>query len=355
MNRRDFLKKAGIAAATGTAVISSSLNAAAEKKYQWNLVTSWPPGLPVLHDGPVSFAQKVNTMSGGQLTIKVYAGGELVPPLGVFEAVSQGMVQCGHSASYYWAGKVPSAQWFTSVPFGLSATDYNTWLYAGNGLKLWQEVYAPFNIIPRPMGDTGAQMFGWFNKKIDTVADLKGLKIRMPGLAGRVLANAGAAVVLIPGGEIYTAIERGAIDAVNWIGPAHDMKMGFHKVTKYYYGPGWQEPSGRTELMINRNAYESLPKDLQQIVDTAAGEVDLATQSQFEQINSDSLDKLRETKEIQLLNLSHEFLQDMKKLADETLEEAAAENPMSAKIHKEYKAFKTKIQSWGSFSRVPYI
>lgn len=353
MDRRDFLKTAGIAAASTTLLNTASI-ARGAKSYQWNMVTSWPPGLAVLHDGPVQFAKRVNEMTGGRLTIKVYAGGELVPPLGVFEAVSQGMVQCGHSASYYWAGKAPAAQWFTSVPFGLSSTDYNTWLYAGNGLQLWEEVYAPFSIIPRPMGDTGAQMFGWFNKEINTINDLKGLKIRMPGLAGRVLAKAGAAVVLIPGGEIYTSIERGAIDAVNWIGPAHDMKMGFHKVTKYYYGPGWQEPSGRTELMINKEAYESLPTELQKIVDVAAAEADLAMQAQFELINSDSLNTLRKTKGIKLMNLSLQILGDLKKLTNNTLAEAASENPMSTKVHKEYTAFQDKIQRWGSFSQVPY-
>lgn len=352
MKRRTFLKKAGLCAA----VAASSrvpLARAGSAKIRWRMVTSWPPTMAVLQTGPMEFAKRVEELSEGDLSIQVFAGGELVPPMGVFDAVSQGMIQCGHSAPYYWAGKVPAAQWFTAVPFGLSAQEYNTWLYQGDGLKLWEEVYAPFHLVPRPMGDTGAQMFGWFRCEMNTVSDLKGLKIRMPGLAGRVLAKAGAAVVLLPGSEIYTAFERGAIDAVNWIGPAHDMKMGFHRVAKYYYGPGWQEPAGRVELLINRRAYDALPDSLKAIVDSAAAEADMKMQAEFEALNAEALQSLGQDGRVRIKRLSEGFLQDMQKLSEEVLADAAAHDPLSGKVHAAYEKFKSTLHSWTKFSQMP--
>jgi TRAP-type mannitol/chloroaromatic compound transport system substrate-binding protein len=301
MKRRSFLKKIGAASMAGAALAASAPSViASEKKIMWRMVTSWSPGMPILQTSACDFAKRVKELSDGGLTIQVFAGGELIPPLGVFDAVSQGTVHCGHSASYYWAGKSVAAQWFTSVPFGLNSQGMNAWLYQGNGLKLWEETYAPFNLVPRPAGNTGMQMGGWFNKEINSLEDLKGLKMRIPGLGGKVIAKAGATVVLLAGGEIYTSLERGVIDATEWIGPAHDMRMGFHKVAKYYYSPGWHEPGSVLEITINRKAYDALPLDLKEVVDAAAAEQNVLMLAEFEKANAASLLKLKESGKIDI-------------------------------------------------------
>ncbi len=257
MERRDFLKKAGMTAA-GALAATAGLAACAQEKqeeakapeakapavqakktHEWKMVTTWPPNLPVLQTGAERFAKRVEEATGGQLKIQVFAGGELVPPLGVFDAVSEGTVECGSGAAYYWAGKVPAAQWFAAVPFGFNAQGINAWFYSGGGLQLWEEVYAPFNVIPRPQGNTGVQMGGWFRKDMNTIDDYKGLKMRIPGLGGKVISKAGGTVVLLPGGEIFTSLERGVIDATEWVGPMHDLRMGFYKAAKNYYYHGW--------------------------------------------------------------------------------------------------------------------
>lgn len=195
------------------------------KVFRWKMVTTWPANFPVFQEGAEKFADDVRVMSNGRLDIQVYAGGELVPALQVFDAVSQGTVEMGHGSAYYWAGKVPEAQFFSSVPFGMTAKGMNAWLYNGGGLELWREVYAPFNLMPFPMGNTGVQMGGWFNKKIESLEDIKGLRMRIPGLGGKVLKSAGGNPVLMAGGEIYTALERGTIDATEWVAPFHDLRL----------------------------------------------------------------------------------------------------------------------------------
>ncbi|MCP4220427.1 MAG: TRAP transporter substrate-binding protein, partial [bacterium] len=286
MERRDFLKKAGTstAAAIATAAGATTLlgckkesakkqkpaAAVTKKTYEWKMVTTWPPNLPLLQTGAERFAKRVGELSDGRLKIKVFAGGELVPPMGVFDAVSKGSVEAGSGAAYYWAGKVRAAQWFTAVPFGLNAQGMNAWFYGGDGLKLWDEAYAPFNLIGRPVGNTGVQMGGWFRKEINSIEDFNGLKMRIPGLGGKVVAKAGGTVVLLPASEIFTSLERGVIDATEWVGPMHDLRMGFYKAAKYYYYPGWHEPGTCLEAMFNKKAYESLPKDLRQILESVA-------------------------------------------------------------------------------------
>ena len=246
---------------------SSSEPTTPAKTFHWKMVTTWPPNFPVFQEGVMQFANDIETISDGRLQIQVYAGGELVPALQTFDAVSQGTVQMGHGAAYYWAGKVPAAQFMSTVPFGMTAKGMNAWLYSGGGLELWREIYKPFNIIPFPAGNSGVQMGGWFKKKITTVADLKGLKMRIPGLGGKVLAKAGGTPILLAGGEVYTALERGAIDATEWVGPYHDQRLGLYQAAQYYYYPGWHEPGTTLELIVNTQAWKSLPTDLQRIVE----------------------------------------------------------------------------------------
>jgi len=234
MKRRDFLKKAGLGAAAIAATTVSAPAVLAQKKYSWKMVTTWPPGLPVLQEGCERLAKRVGELTDGRLKIQVFAAGELVPAFESFQAVSDGTVEVGSGAAYYWAGKEPASQWFAAVPFGMNAQGMAAWFHGGDGLKLWEETYAPFNLIPRPGGSTGVQMGGWFNKKINTIDDFKGLKMRIPGLGGKVVAKAGGTVVLTPGGEIFTNLERGVIDATEWVGPYHDLRLGLYQAAKYY-------------------------------------------------------------------------------------------------------------------------
>ena len=236
------------------------------KNYSWRLVTTWPKNYPGVGLGPENFAQLVEEMTDGRLKIKVYGNGELIPALEVFDAVSRGTVEMGHGAAYYWIGKLPAAQFFTTLPFGLNAQERNAWLYFGGGIELWEKAYEPFNLIPMAGGNTGVQMGGWFNKEINSLEDLKGIRIRMPGLAGEVFSRAGGEAVLMPGSEIFTNLQTGVIDAAEWIGPYNDLTFGFHQVAKYYYYPGWQEPGAMTEFIFNKEAFDELPDDIKAIL-----------------------------------------------------------------------------------------
>ena len=210
-----------------------------QQVYQWRMVTTWPKNLPGLGTAPERMAENIRTMSQGRLNIKVYGAGEVVPALEVFEAVSQGTVQMGHGAAYYWRGKVPIAQFFTAVPFGLTAQEMNGWLLHGGGMELWRELYARYNLVPIPGGNTGVQMAGWFNREINSLDDFKGLKMRIPGMGGEVFERAGGTAINLPGGEIFTSMQTGVIDATEWVGPYNDLAFGLHQVARYYYYPGW--------------------------------------------------------------------------------------------------------------------
>jgi TRAP-type mannitol/chloroaromatic compound transport system substrate-binding protein len=241
-----------------------------QRTYHWRMVTTWPKNFPGLGTTAENFARLVNEMSAGRLQVRVYGANEIVPAMGVFDAVSSGSVEMGHGGSYYWRGKVPAAQFFTTIPFGMNAQEMNAWLHRGGGMELWREVYAPFNVLPFAGGNTGIQMAGWFNREIHSIRDLRGLRMRIPGIAGDVFNRAGGTSVNIPGGELYTALQTGVIDAAEWVGPANDLAFGFHQIARYYYYPGWQEPGSTLELIVNKTAYESLPRDLQKIITVAA-------------------------------------------------------------------------------------
>ncbi|MEN8806896.1 MAG: TRAP transporter substrate-binding protein [Desulfobacterales bacterium] len=369
MKRRDFLRKASIGAAAAVAATAGILGcgkkeeekkeAAApavitEKKYEWKMVTTWPPKLPVLQDGCERLAKRIGEMSDGRINIQVFAAGELVPALESFQAVSDGTVEVGSGASYYWAGKEPATQWFAAVPFGMNAQGLSAWFHGGDGLKLWEECYAPFNLVPRPGGSTGVQMGGWFNKKIDTIDDYKGLKMRIPGLGGKVVAKAGGTVVLLPGGEIFTSLERGVIDATEWVGPLHDLRMGFWEAAKYYYYPGWHEPGTYLEYFFNKKAYESLPKDLQHIVDAACQETEHWVLAQFDAQNGAALQELITKHNVQLIQFPADVLNALRKLSDEVVAEEAAKTPMATKVNDSFTKFAKAVGTWGTISEKAY-
>ncbi len=366
MQRRDFLKKAGMTAATAVAATAGIMGCAKEEarqegpavvtrqKFEWKMVTTWPPNLPLLQTGAERFAQRVAEATDGRLKIQVFAGGELVPALNTFDAVSDGTVQAGSGAAYYWAGKTPAAQWFAAVPFGFNAQGINAWFYSGGGLQLWEETYAPFNVIPRPLGNTGVQMGGWFRKEMRSIDDYKGLKMRIPGLGGKVVGKAGGTVVLLPGGEIFTSLERGVIDATEWVGPMHDLRMGFYKAAKYYYYPGWHEPGTTLELLLNKKAYEALPKDLQLIVDAVAAETNMWTLSEFDAANGAALQELISKHKVNLVRFPEKMLDKLRELAKQTLEEEADKDALSRKVHEAFKAFKAQVGVWGTTSENAY-
>ena len=322
-----------IACSEQTPAALSSQQADINQTYQWKMVTTWPPGFPVLQKGAERFADNIRAMSNGRLDIKVYAGGELIPPLQAFDAVSQGSVEMGHGSAYYWAGKVPEAQFFSTVPFGMTARGMNAWLYDGGGLELWREIYKPFHVIPFPLGNTGVQMGGWFNKEINSLEDIKGLKMRIPGLGGKVLAKAGGNPILLAGSEVYTALERNTIDATEWIGPYHDQRLGLYRAAKHYYYPGWHEPGTVLELTINQRAWESLPTDLQAIISNAAQAENLRMLSEMEQKNMAALDELRKREGIEIHRFPNEVLSRLKTLTNETLIEEAERDPKFKRVY----------------------
>ena len=327
----------------------------ANKTFIWKLVTTWPANFPVFQEGVERFAEDVSTMSNGRLDIKVYAGGQLVPPLGVFDAVTQGSVEMGHGGAYYWAGKVPAAQFMSTVPFGMTAGGVNAWFYAGDGIKLWHEIYQPFNLKAFPMGNTSAQMGGWFNKKIESVDDLKGLKMRIPGLGGKVLARAGGNPVLMAAGEIYTALERNTIDATEWVGPFHDLRLGLQRAAKYYYFPGWHEPGSALELLINQAAWDSLSPDLQKIIEMSAAANNIWMHAEFDVRNQEALQVLKEKHgNIEIVEFPKEVIAEFKRLTAEVLEEEAAKDPVFKKVHDNYKTFSEQNAEWDDLSDGAY-
>lgn len=338
-----------------TASNTNAKTASTDQIYNWKMVTTWPPGFPVLQEGAERFAKNIKAMSNGRLNIKVYAGGELIPALQTFDAVSQGTVEMGHGSAYYWAGKVPEAQFFSTVPFGMTARGMNAWLYQGGGLALWREVYKPFHVVPFPLGNTGVQMGGWFNKEINSLADIKGLKMRIPGLGGKVFAKAGGNPILLAGSEVYTSLERNTIDATEWIGPFHDQRLGLYRAAKHYYYPGWHEPGSVLELSINERAWNSLPADLQAIISNAAMAENVQMLSEMEEKNLSALQELKNRPDVQLHPFPDDVLMKLKSLTDETLAEEAANDPKFKQVYDAYEAFRKKDDAWSDISEKAFL
>lgn len=327
---------------------TNSASSAPEQTYKWKLVTSWPKNFPGLGIAPEKFAKMVNEMSNGRLKVTVYGAGELVPAFGVFDAVSQGAVQMGHSASYYWKGKVAAAQFFAAIPFGMTAQQINGWIDQGGGQKLWEEVYAPFNIQPYQGGNTGTQMGGWFNKEINSVNDLRGLKMRIPGLAGDTLEKVGGVPVTLPGKELFTALQTGTIDATEWVGPYNDLAFGFHKVTKYYYYPGWHEPSANLEFIIHKPSLEALPKDLQAIVKGATKAINQDMLNEYTAKNVESLRALIEDHNVQLRKFPADVLAKLEQASKEVVAEQSAKDPAMQKVYKAYMNYLNGVRKYHS-------
>lgn len=333
----------------------SNINENKIKNYSWSLVTTWPKNYPGLGMAPERFSVLVEEMSQGQLKVKVYGAGELVPAMGVFDAVSSGSVEMGHSGAYYWKGKIPAAQFFAGVPFGFTADEINAWVYRGGGLELWEELYKPFNMKPLPGGNTGTQMFGWFNKEINSLDDIKGLKMRIPGFGGEVFKRAGGVPVNIPGGELYTAMQTGTIDAVEWVGPYNDLAFGFQQVAKYYYYPGWHEPGSMLEFTINIEAWNSLPSHLQSIISTAAKAVNQDLLNEYNASNNRALQDLIKNHNVQLRELPKDVINEFRSISEEILETSAANDPAVNKVYQSFKKFLAEVKSFNAIAGDAFI
>ena len=326
-----------------------------QEQYNWRLVTAWPKNYPGLGMAPERIADLVEEMSNGQMKITVYGAGEQVPAFGVFDAVSNGSHQMGHSGGYFWKGKVPAAQFFTGVPFGLTADEISAWTNRGGGLELWREIYDPFNIYPIPAGNTGTQMFGWFNKEINSLEDIKGLKMRMPGIGGEVLKRAGGIPVTLPGGELFTALQTGVIDATEWVGPYNDLTFGFQQTAKYYYYPGWHEPGSMLELLINKDAWNSLPKHLQVIIETASKAVNQDILDEYTARNNKALRELVDVHGVELRRLPDDVITEFKIIANDILEENAAEDETVNKVYQSYLKFKNEVSEYHKVSEDAFV
>jgi len=344
-----------ISGCSGGQESSNSANTEDYKTYKWRLVTSWPKNYPGLGMAPERIANLVEEMSNGQMQITVYGAGEQVPAFGVFDAVSSGSHQMGHSGGYFWKGKVPAAQFFTSVPFGLTADEINAWVNRGGGLELWREIYEPFNIYPIPAGNTGTQMFGWFNKEINSLEDVRGLKMRIPGIGGEVLKEAGGIPVTLPGGELFTALQTGVIDATEWVGPYNDLTFGFHQAAKYYYYPGWHEPGPMLELLINMDAWNSLPKHLQVIIETATKAVNQDTLDEYLARNNQALTELIEVHGVELRKLPDDVIEEFRAISNEILSDLAEEDEVIGKVYDSYIEFKNNVTEYHKISEDSFI
>ena len=353
-NRRKFFKSIGLLTAGALASGLSSEKSFAQKKIQWKMVTSWPKNFPGLGAGAETLSNYINLLSGGSLKIKVFGANELVPPLGVFDYVSSGGAEMGHSGAYYWKGKSEAAQFFSSVPFGMTAQEMNAWLYYGDGLQLWEKVYKDFNLVPRPAGNTGVQMGGWFNKEINSTDDLKGLKMRIPGLGGEVLARAGGTPFTLAGSEIFTSLQTGVIDATEWVGPYNDRAFGLHKAAKFYYYPGWHEPGPSLECIINKDAYNNLSKQHQSIIDIACKAANIDMISDYMSKNYQALEFFQKEK-VQIKQFPKEVLSKLNSISKEVLLELSKKDNLTKQVYDSYMNFLESVRPWTLISEDGYL
>ncbi|MFZ4657055.1 MAG: TRAP transporter substrate-binding protein [Caldilineaceae bacterium] len=371
MNRREFMQNLAIRTTAATAlglaagcaaqeagVAPQAESATAQElpELTWDMPTSWPVALDTIFGGATTFADTVKSLTGGRFTINARPAGELAPGTEVLNVVQEGAFPIGHTASYYYVGKSPVTAFGTALPFGLTAQQQNAWLYEGGGLAKMQEIYAKlFNVIQFPAGNTGVQMGGWFRKEINTVADLQGLKMRIPGLGGQVMAKLGVTVQTLPGGEIFQALQTGAIDAAEWVGPYDDEKLGLQKAAQFYYYPGWWEPGPTLEVEINLDEWNKLPAFYQEVIKTSAYVANMTMLARYDARNNDALGRLVEGG-AQLRGYSQEIMDAAEVAAFELYDELAGKDADFAAVYEEWKAFRTRIYAWhnineGSFSR----
>ena len=361
LNRRDFLIGGSIIA--GTSLLSGcsksqfedkSININRNKKVKMKLATSWPDNFPIMGTGVSNFANRVREVSGGSIDIEVYGKNRLVPALAVFDVASSGGIDIFHSGPYYWKGKNPAISIFGGVPFGMTFTENMSWFKNGGGYDLWREIYDRYNLYPLLGGNTGPQMGGWFRKKIDSIDDLKGLKMRIPGLGGELFSRLGVNPILLPAGDIFTALERGTIDASEWVGPALDMKMGFHKVAKYYYS-GWTEPASVLELTFNKQSWQKLSKEQQIMIKLVSNEMNTDMLYNFQSENAIALEKLSQNRDVQISAFPDDVIATAKIEYSKLIDQFVSENSDFAKVWKSYSKFLEQNRDWSGLSSRNYL
>jgi len=360
MKRREFLKNAIASAAAGSALVgcgneqaSSGPAVVSRDKIRWRLASSFPQSLDTLYGATEYVVERVAAMTNNAFEIRPYPAGELVPGLEVLDAVQQGTVQIGQSASYYYVGKNPALAFDTCVPFGMTARQKSAWLHQGGGLELMRELFSDYNVINFPAGNTGAQMGGWFNREISTLEDLKGLKMRIPGMGGKVMSKLGVSVQVIAGGEIYPALERGAIDATEWVGPYDDEKLGFHNVANYYYYPGWWEPGPSLSFYVNQTAWDNLPSDYQAILTAAFREAELMMTARYDARNPPAFKRLLASG-VDIRPFSDEIMSKAQQEATELFEDYAAQDPGYRKVYDAWKVAKDDMVEWFGTAELAY-
>lgn len=351
MKRRDFIKKAGIAAA-GASLSPLTFARAQASTYRLGMVTSWPTSLDTLYGGAQRVARYIEELTDGDVEVEAFPAGAQVGGLEVYDAVASGAFELGHTASYYYIGRDPTHAFFTSVPFGLTSQQQNAWLQE-SGQEFWNELNARDNLIAFPAGNTGPQMGGWFNRELNSSADLRGLTMRFPGLGGQVMDRAGVNIQNLPGGEIYLALETGVIDAADWVGPYDDQVLGLNQVATYYYGPSWAEPGPTVGTYVNLDFFNDLPNDIQQVIATASARVDREMLAEYEAKNSRALRELV-AGGTQLRRFPEDVLQEFRRYSDEVNDEFAAGNELFARVYEDWQAFRERIREWHAISEYPF-
>ncbi len=352
MKRRSFLGKAAL----GTAALASGCGGQAGSeagsaaihtlpRVRWRLASSFPRSLDTIFGAAETLSSRLDALTEGRFTIRVYPAGELVPYDQVLDAVQRGTVPCAHTASYYFIGKNPALAFDTCVPFGLSARQQNAWLYHLGGLDLLRELFADFNVLNFPGGNTGTQMGGWFRREISSISDLQGLKMRIPGLGGRVMDRLGVTVQLLAGGEIYQALERGTIDAAEWVGPYDDEKLSFHKVARYYYYPGWWEPGPTLSFYVNRDEWARLPAVYREAFTTAAAEANIDMLASYDAKNPAALARLMQGG-TETRAFSREILQAAQRESFGVFEELAATDAGYRKVYSAWTEARAGLYAW---------
>lgn len=350
-NVTGFLQAVSLAAITVVSLLAN----ADDKVYRLKLAETWGTGTPILGDASKNMAQLANEMSNGRLEIRIDSANKHKAPFGVFDMVKAGQYDLGHSSSYYWKGKVPNTLFFSSMPFGMMSTEQYAWFYRGGGMELMQEVYAPHNLLSFPGGNTDIQMGGWFKKEIKSLADLKGLKMRIPGFAGEVFARVGASPTNIPPGELFTSLERGTIDALEWVGPAFDLRMGFQKVAPYYY-TAWHEPGTETQFLVNKRKWELLPKDLQVILETAFRVAAFDMYVQAIDANAQAWDKmLKENPNIKVRDFPEDVMDAMRAANKALLAELTEKDEQAKRIVESQAEYLKKVRAWTDISAKAYL
>jgi TRAP-type mannitol/chloroaromatic compound transport system substrate-binding protein len=351
MDRRSLIKHAGIAGVLAAGVAPAVQAQAAA--IRWRLASSFPKSLDTIFGAAETFAKKVGEMSGGKFTISVHAAGELMPAFGVVDGVQNGTVECCHTAPYYFFGKDETFALGCAIPFGLNSRQMTAWMYEGNGLKLMREFYKNYNIVNFPAGNTGAQMGGWYRKQIKSMADMKGLKFRVGGFAGKVVERMGGVPQNIPSGEIYQAMEKGTIDAAEWVGPYDDQKLGFNKVAPFYHYPGWWEGGPQLDVFVNNKAYDSLSAENKAIVESAAAYAHTEMQAKYDAKNPAALKQLVANK-TKVVPFPKDVLDRAFKEAMGLYEEISAKNPNWKKVYTDYANFRREQNLWFRFTEARF-